>query len=435
MYISRLALDHFRSWEQCILDIAPGITIFYGNNGLGKTNIVESVEFLSTGMSHRANSAKPLIQAGHTTSYIRANVVADSAMNSEEVSEKTDDHNDDNYAQYSITLSSRGGHRAKINNGKSLYLRDIIGDISSVTFAPEDQQLISSDPSIRRRFLDTAAVSLIPGYYDLLQRYNHIAKQRVALLKNVALVRSQNNSSTSMEDIFTGLEIWTTQLAQTGIELTRARESVISKLSEPFTRIYRHIAGEHNFAEVKYTPSFDEIFAENDVYDAIIAHYQRLYEGEVAQGRNLIGPHRDDITFMLNGMNAKEYASNGEMWSIALALKMALYEVIARETQTQPILILDDVFAQLDNSRRSQIIDFAASLDQVLITVAAREDVPQELLSEELSHRVHFFDVQRLRDHEAMNLYVPSLEEFMTKVAHGAMNNSAEENLSGENHE
>ncbi|TCD54299.1 DNA replication/repair protein RecF [Alloscardovia theropitheci] len=401
MYISRLALDHFRSWDQCIIDIDPGITIFYGSNGLGKTNIVEAIEFLSAGITHRANSAKPLIQAGHTTSYIRANIVENSIQ-------------ENNLTNYSLTLSSRGGHRIRVNNGKSQYHRDIIGHIPSVTFAPEDQQLVSSDPSIRRRFLDTAAIALIPGYYDLLQRYSHIAKQRVALLKNVATARLSNSSVDSMNDLFTGLEIWTTQLAQAGISITRARLDVINKISEPFTRIYKHIAGEHNDITINYRPSYDEIYRDKDPYDEVIDHYQRLFDGEVAQGRNLIGPHRDDVEFLLNNMNAKEYASNGEIWSIALALKMALYEVISQESEMKPILILDDVFAQLDNSRRSQIIEFASSIDQVLITVAAREDVPQELLNQKTHDSVHFVDVQKLKDFETVIDNVPSLDEFMS---------------------
>ncbi|MFD0704540.1 DNA replication/repair protein RecF [Alloscardovia venturai] len=410
MYISRLALDHFRSWEQCLLDLAPGITIFYGNNGLGKTNIVEAVEFLSTGLSHRTHSAKPLIQAGQSSAHIRANVVTSS------------DNVQTNETTYSLTLSSRGGHRARINNGNSLYLRDIVGEIPSVTFAPEDQQLISSDPSVRRHFLDSAAVSLVPGYYELLQRYNHIAKQRVALLKNVAQMRANGQTaSADLSQIFTGLEIWTSQLVTTGIELTQARLSVTEKLRKPFERIYQHIAGTHNRVDLEYVPSYEEILVQgqsdkNSAYDDIINHYQRIYEGEVAQARNLIGPHRDDVVFHLNEMNAREYASNGEMWSLALALKMALYEVISRESrenEVQPLLILDDVFAQLDNSRRSQIIDFASNLQQVLITVAAKDDVPEQLLSENMKDRVHFVDVEALRATERVLSDVPDLDEFM----------------------
>lgn len=408
MYISRLALDHFRSWEQCLVDIAPGITIFYGNNGLGKTNIVEAVEFLSTGMSHRASSAKPLIQAGQQNAYIRINVHFD---------------NDDSLTSYTVTLSSRGGNRVRVNNGKSQYLRDIIGQIPSITFAPEDQQLVSSDPSGRRHFLDTAAVQLTPRYYDTLQRYNHIARQRVALLKNVAHMRlSASDQNADMTQIFTGLEIWTSQLVVTGIELTQARAELIEKISEPFERIYKHIAGEHNSAKLQYVPSYSEVITEKSTaFDEIINHYQRIYEGEVTQSRNLIGPHRDDLIFELNGMNARDFASNGEIWSLSLALKMALYEVISHENDSRgefsrPILILDDVFAQLDNSRRSQIIDFAANLDQVLITVAAKEDVPEQLLDESMKDRVHFVDVSVLKQTEQALIKMPDLSEFMEKA-------------------
>lgn len=412
MYISRLALDHFRSWEQCLTDFAPGITIFYGNNGIGKTNIVEAIEFMSTGMSHRASSAKPLIQTGEPSAHIRANVVfsADADTPSE--------------TAYAVTLSSRGGHRARINDGKSQYLRDVVGQIPSVTFAPEDQRLISADPSLRRSFLDSAAVQIFPQYFDALQRYNHIAKQRVALLKNVAQMRSQSaGQDMDMSQTFTALEIWTSQLVTAGIEITKSRAQLVEKLAEPFTRIYQHIAGEMNYAQLTYAPSYEEICrSEDNAYEEIISHYQRIYEGEVAQTRNLIGPHRDDLVFNLNQMNAKEYASNGEMWSLSLALKMALYEVISSENvkngeNVRPLLILDDVFAQLDNSRRSQIIEFASSQEQVFITVAAKEDVPEQLLSDEMKDSVHFIDVAQLRAQEQTLIEVPSLDDFMQMSA------------------
>ncbi|OTA26817.1 DNA replication and repair protein RecF [Alloscardovia macacae] len=390
MYISRLALDHFRSWEQCLLDLAPGITIFYGENGIGKTNIVEAVEFLSTGMSHRASSAKPLIQAGQPSAHIRANV----------------EFSADLQTQYAVTLSSRGGHRARVNGGASGFLRDVLGQVPSVTFAPEDQRLVSAEPALRRQFLDTAATVLFPQYYELLQRYTHIAKQRAALLKNVAALRMQGDADLSQ--VFLGLEIWTTQLVQTGLELTDLRAEVCQKLAEPFARIYRHVAGETQRIQLTYLPSYGD-----DEYDAVIAHYQRLFDGEVAQARNLIGPHRDDLEFSLNGMNAKDYASNGEMWSIALALKMALFEVMKEAKETIPILILDDVFAQLDNARRSQILDFASQNDQVLITVAAKDDVPAQLLSTELQERVHFVDVEALRQAEEKLAEMPKLEDFL----------------------
>lgn len=390
MYISRLALDHFRSWEQCLLDLAPGITIFYGENGIGKTNIVEAAEFLSTGMSHRASSAKPLIQAGRSSAHIRANV----------------EFREEQQTQYAVTLSSRGGHRARVNGGASGFLRDVLGQVPSVTFAPEDQRLVSAEPALRRQFLDTAAIVLFPQYYDLLQRYTHIAKQRAALLKNVATLRTQPDADLSQ--VFVGLEIWTAQLVQTGLEMTQMRSQVCERLAEPFCQIYEHVAGPQQIVELRYSPSYAE-----GEYEAVIAHYQRLFEGEVAQARNLIGPHRDDVEFILNGMPAKDYASNGEMWSIALALKMALFEVMKEAKETIPILILDDVFAQLDNARRSQILDFASQNDQVLITVAAKDDVPAELLSAELQERVHFVDVEALRQAEEKLAEMPKLEDFL----------------------
>ncbi|OZG65245.1 DNA replication/repair protein RecF [Bifidobacterium eulemuris] len=363
MHVSRLALDRFRSWHQCVLDLNPGVNVLQGRNGLGKTNIVEAVEVLSTGGSHRASSSLPLIERGQTSAVIRANV-----------------EDGDRTTTYEVTIASRGANRGRVNGGASVYMRDIVGRVPCVTFTPEDQRMVAGDPATRRGFLDQAGVLLTPGYAALTQNFAKIGRQRAALLKQLG-DRGANGASgavASMNDaVLSGLEIWTGQFIEAGVELTKRRHAVVEQLAEPFARIYAELAGETEQVELRYAPSFDEVMAFDDPAPHISQHFQRIYPGEVARGVNLIGPQRDDLALELNGMAAREYASNGEMWTMALALKMALFETVARVTDVTPIVILDDVFAQLDEHRRNQIMAFAAGQPQVLITVAAASDMPE----------------------------------------------------------
>ncbi|PLS31033.1 DNA recombination protein RecF [Bifidobacterium margollesii] len=415
MFVSRVALDDFRSWRQMVVDFEPGLNLLVGANGLGKTNIVEALEVLSTGGSHRASSSAPLVRSGAAKATVRANVTDDDAVTT-----------------YEVSIPVRGANRARINSGKSLYMRDVVGKVPTVTFSPEDQRLIAGDPATRRGFVNQSASQLLFGYYDVLQRFNQIGKQRAALLRQIQQQRAVGMQSAGSADsgfdqpaydpmaaAMSGLEVWTGQFIDAGVELTRQRSRFIDLLNAPFARIYRDLAGERHHAELVYAPSFEEVPAYGEHVDdegldgeggmesggtvsgrgvssaddrirlAISRHFQRIYPGEVAQARNLIGPHRDDVIVRLNGMNARDYASNGEMWTLALAMRMALFEVIKAERGDDPILILDDVFAQLDESRRRQIVDFAGHQHQALITMAAETDMPQGLEA----HRIDVADL------------------------------------------
>ena len=358
MHVSRLALDHYRSWNSCVLDFAPGVNILQGRNGLGKTNIVEAVEVLATGGSHRTSSSLPLVQRGERAATIRANV---------EDSGRT--------VTYELTVPARGANRARINGGPSVYMRDILGRIPCVTFAPEDQRLVAGDPAGRRGFLNQAGALLTPGYYDLSQRFARIGQQRGALLKRIA----GRDGREPIDAALSGLEIWTGQFIEAGVALTRMRAELVERLGGPFAEIYAQLTTANRQsgqrARLVYEPSFDEVLAYESPEAHISEHFRRIYPGEASRGTNLLGPQRDDVTVELEGMPAREYASNGEMWTMALALKMALFRLVG-EAGAKPVVILDDVFAQLDESRRGQILDFAADQDQVLITVAARSDIP-----------------------------------------------------------
>ncbi|RSX50143.1 DNA replication/repair protein RecF [Bifidobacterium callimiconis] len=440
MFVSRLALDDFRSWHQLVLDFAPGLNVLFGANGMGKTNIVEAIEVLSTGGSHRANGSVPLVKAGEKTAVIRANVnetaaeVIGAGASFEDGAAGTGtDNSPTETVTYEVSIPVRGANRARINSGKSLYMRDVVGRVPSVTFSPEDQRLVSADPATRRAFLNQSASQLHLDYYETLQRFNQTAKQRSTLLRQLS---QQQIAGRPVDAALSGLEIWTGQFIEAGVALTRMRQQVVKQLSEPFSRIYRQLAGDRNRVRLIYAPSFEEVLSipqalaqETDhdmqVHAAISRHFQRIYPGEVAQGRNLIGPHRDDLIVELNGMLAREYASNGEMWTLALALRMTVFEMLAAERGTTPILILDDVFAQLDDSRRRQIVDFARKQSQVIITMAARGDLPDGLENgdgdaadgseNDVNDAVNLIDVGELAERMEAMFAVPDISQFMTK--------------------
>ena len=218
MYISRLALDHFRSWTQVVVDFTPGVNVLYGANGLGKTNLIEAVEVLSTGGSHRANSSLPLVERGQNKATIRINANA---------SETT---------TYEVTIAARGANRARVNSGSSQYLRDVVGLVPSVSFTPDDQRLVSADPATRRGFLNQGAGMLIAGYTSQLQRFTQIARQRAALLKQLG------QHEGSADAILSGLEVWTGQFIDAGVALTRMRSEAMRILADPFSAIYERLA-------------------------------------------------------------------------------------------------------------------------------------------------------------------------------------------------
>lgn len=389
MYVSKLALDHFRSWSSCVLDFSPKMNVLVGSNGLGKTNVVESLEVISTGTSHRVSSLTPLIEINHNCATIRANVKDFSNTCNINTLDGSDNLDNLDETTFELSINLKGANRARINGKKSLYMKDIVGLVPCVSFTPRDQNLIVSDPTVRRTFIDQAGALLIPNYLPILQEYNHIAKQRSALLKSL----SNNYSPNSMNNYNTvsDLEVWTAKFIETGIILTKLRKQIIELLNNVFSNIVKHLSNSSNFASIEYNPSFSEIdFSENNFEDdfeesndnsirlAISEHFQRIYNGEVARGYNLIGPHRDDFTILLNNYNAKEFASNGESWTLALALKMALFKSLEKKNGKKPIVILDDVFAQLDEFRRKQILEFAKNQDQVFITVASLSDIPKD---------------------------------------------------------
>jgi DNA replication and repair protein RecF len=292
--------------------------------------------------------------------------------------------NHENYHTLEVTIPQKGAIRARKDSGKSLFLRDIIGEIQAIVFSSRDQQLVIGDPSLRRNFLDDTATLVFPEYYHLLRDSRRVGKQRVALLKQL----SQQYDLNPSEYILNELETWTSQFIDLGIRISRWRAELISRLNKTFSHIYQGIAASGQASEtlissssasarLEYMPSFEEILEtdnDSDAHRAISEHFRRLYAGEVSRGANLIGPHRDDMQILLDDEPAKDFASNGEAWTLALALKMSIFSLYAQDEL--PVLILDDVFAQLDDERRMQILEFARKQGQVIITSATKADIP-----------------------------------------------------------
>jgi DNA replication and repair protein RecF len=429
--VTRLALDHFRSWSSTVVDFGPALNVLVGNNGIGKTNLVEAVEFLASGSSHRASAPKYLVQHGQPHAVIRANIsVDDPASKSADTSVSTSSEPIERTIE--ATIPVRGAVRSRVNSGPSRYFRQIVGMLKAVLFSPHDQQLVTGDPAGRRAFLDQTATMMYPGYYELRQSFRQIARQRGIVLKRLSRLYGQEMaeqqaqsdpmvqpvSSVDRQMMLAELETWTSQFIDTGMQITQVRNKVINRLAEPFTRICARLSDKTDQARLTYEPSFAEVIAAHEsepesasndsrngqvnisksteIKKQIAQHFQRIFPGEQARGISLIGPQRDDFLFSLDDVPAREFASNGEMWTMALALRMAQFECLKMDGLA-PVLILDDVFAQLDEERRRRIMQFACEQGQTLITVAAKSDIPD---SEVDSQSVRVIDVAQLAQAE-----------------------------------
>jgi DNA replication and repair protein RecF len=412
MGVDRLALDDFRSWGHLVVDFSPGLNVLIGRNGIGKTNIVEAMEFLSVGSSHRASASRWLVRRGAAHATIRANARTGTASGAATgtASDADDTAEDIRQVRLQVTLPARGAVRARLNDGPSRYFGDIAGLLKVVLFSPSDEQLVSGAPQLRRDFLNQTCVLMDPGYYRLLQQFRQTARQRSAVLHRL----QGDDGLSGGEDrrlALAELEAWTAQFTTLGIAVTRARQAAVKALAPLVEEIYAGLSGGRDSVRPVYRPSFEEVLgsresdgdnnnaedgtgsagnsvgnkdippeaavpSEADARTAIARHFQRLYAGEVARGTSLIGPQRDDVDLLLDGEPARQTASNGEMWTIALALRMAQYRWLAARGP-RPVLVLDDVFSQLDEHRRAQILAFARGCGQVFITVAARSDIPR----------------------------------------------------------
>ena len=370
MYLSTLRLTDFRSYESVDLVLEPGTTIFVGPNGYGKTNLVEAVHFLAVLGSHRVASDQPLIRSGCAQATVGARVHAGVG--------------DDRSLEIGVEIRSVGANKALLN-GAAVRPREILGAVRTVVFAPEDLAIVRGDPSERRGFIDELVVSRWPRFAGVKAEYDRVLKQKTALLKAMS-GRGAKAAGAGADET---LSVWDEAMARLGGELVAARLRTLNDLAGPVAENYDSIAPTRSSASISYhSPSVPaDSPPEAGQIGLLLAEKTRERRGEeIARGVCLVGPHRDDITLLLGSLPVKGYASHGEGWSYALALRLASVDLL-HEDGVEPILILDDVFAELDEHRRARVVGAMESVEQALVTVAVRRDLPENL-------RGRFFDVE-----------------------------------------
>jgi DNA replication and repair protein RecF len=373
--IKHISLANFRNYETPDVSFSPGVNLLVGPNGQGKTNLVEAIRYLSTLSSHRVAGYLPLIR--HAKPEIEQAVIRVLA------------NHDSRDALLEVELNRSSPNRARINKANATRLRDILGYVNTVTFAPEDLDIIKKDPSNRRAFIDELLVQVSPRFSGVFTDYERVLKQRNTLLRTA---RQTSAKGTALST----LDAWDESLVKFGAEIVAARVALVERLRPLLTEAYQSIAIANNEPRILTKSSLvgatvvdeDDTDALENIESSNVAEVEELFRAKLAQirqneldrGITMVGPHRDDLVLMLSDLPAKGYASHGESWSFALALRLASISLLRAETRSgDPILILDDVFAELDAGRRSRLAELVAGNEQVLITAAVGEDVPAEL--------------------------------------------------------
>jgi DNA replication and repair protein RecF len=360
MWVQALHLDSFRSYNEVLVEFVPGVNVLIGPNGQGKTNIVEAIYYLATLTSHRVASENPLVSAGKTSAVIRARI-----------------NEEDRAVAIDIEITPGKTNRAKINRSPLPRVRDILGIVRVIMFAPEDLALVKGDPSERRSFMDDTLIQRTPRFMGVKTDYEKVLRQRNALLK-----------SSNRDNIDSTLDVWNEQLAKLGAEITHTRIQFIRDLKPHIRKRYHSISGGEKAVssseifltyQSKYLTDVDiEVMTQNEIHNRILDELSARRKDELIRGVTLVGPHRDELFIGLGDLPLKGYASHGESWSAALALRVASADVLKTDG-IEPILILDDVFAELDVMRRATIIELTKNAPQVFITAAVESDVPTEL--------------------------------------------------------
>ena len=347
MWINHLSLKNFRSYDELELSLEPGVTIFLGRNGEGKTNIVESLLYLAFLSSHRTANDQPLVKLGNQAAYVRAKA-----------------QNTEREILVELEINTEKANRARINQNPVRSQKELFGIVQIVYFSPEDLDLVRGDPSARRRFFDEIITLRSPRLAGVISDYERALKQRNSLLKS--------------RGSYSSLASWDQQVASFGGEVIAARLKTLREFEPIFSEVYREIH-EVKKASITYKSSIDDPSEDATVNaEKILEKMAELKNQEIDRGLTLVGPHRDDLLLMLGDHFVKGYASHGESWSIALSLKLATYQLLQNDG-IQPILVLDDVFSELDEERREHLIALANSAEQTFITVAVQTDLPPQL--------------------------------------------------------
>ena len=382
MHVAHLTLHDFRSYADLDVALEPGATAFIGRNGQGKTNIIEAIDYLSRLSSHRVATDTPLVRSGADQAIVRASVVKEGRP-----------------ALLEVEINPGRANRARINRSPLSRPREIIGLVRTVVFAPDDLTLVKGDPSDRRRFLDDLLVLRTPRLAGVRSDYDRILRQRNSLLKTAGLARGSSRDSA-----MSTLVVWDENLARVGAELLGARLQLVEDLRPYVGKAYESVArgASREDADLDYRASIDvdpglvtgrrssstsepsgsSSTSEPSLEGALLAAIEERRKDELDRGISLVGPHRDELLLTLGNaelrLPVKGYASHGESWSYALALRLASYDLL-RADGDDPILVLDDVFAELDTERRSQLAGLVAGAEQVLVTAAVAADVPASL--------------------------------------------------------
>ncbi|MFN3708365.1 DNA replication/repair protein RecF [Microcella sp.] len=366
MHVTHLSLANFRNYARAELALAAGPTLLVGRNGQGKTNLVEAISYPSLGGSHRVAGDAALVRAGEDAAIVRMRVA-----------------HDDRAIVVELQLNKSGTNRAQVN-GSVVRMRELPRYVHTVLFAPEDLALVRGEPSGRRAFLDALVVQRSPRMAGTIGDYERVLRQRNSLLKSA-------RASRLSADTLTTLDVWDERLVTLGVEIMAARMALVAELRPHLAAGYSAVAGDDHAATMGMRhsaadPGGDAPLDDRDELDTDRAAEQFRFSlaerrrAELERAITLVGPHRDDLVLTLNDLPARTHASHGESWSYALALKLAAARVLRADAVAgDPIVILDDVFAELDEGRRERLADAVADFEQVLITAAVENDVPERL--------------------------------------------------------
>jgi DNA replication and repair protein RecF len=392
VYLEHLSLTDFRSYAQVELALEPGVTVLVGSNGIGKTNLMEAIGYLATLSSHRVSSDGPLLRFGMDRALVRARLVRGGQTTVLE-----------------LEINASRANRGRVNRSNPVRARDLLGICQTVLFAPEDLALVKGDPSNRRRFLDELLVSLVPRHAATRSDYDRVLKQRNALLKSARAGKfTAAHEST--------LDVWDQHMARAGAELLHARLELLERLRPHLAKAYAQLTDGSKQAGAVYRSTLQNLMDDDgagvlgaeataasggtgardntagpedlrrlsvdELAERYVVAFQASRRKELERGISLVGPHRDELELVLGEAPAKGYASHGETWSMCLSLRLASYYVMLDDARTggsAPILILDDVFAELDVQRRRKLAAIVSGAEQVLVTAAVDADIPEEL--------------------------------------------------------
>lgn len=379
MYVSHLSLLNFRNYQRLELALDPGKVLILGRNGQGKTNLAEAIYYFDSLRSHRVSGDAPLALRGSAQTVVRLQI-------SHQHSSPT----------LELELRPKLPKRAQIN-GNPVRPRELTRWVTAVVFAPEDLQIVRGDPNSRRDFLDTAIVTRNPYFSAVFKEYERVVKQRTALLKTLRARGLQNPSGDGFGRVGSTLDFWNQQLIDAGTRIMAERRFLVDSLQSRLAAAYqRLVAADHRpflrlresaAAKELYEPQLSDVSRETSSHftpqsrESLTAEFtaalKRCQQKELLRGVTLAGPHRDELELELNSLPVKGYASHGESWSFALGMKLALAELLRQELAPEdPLLLLDDVFAELDAARRQRLLAAVNNYQQVLVTAAVAEDIP-----------------------------------------------------------